>query len=60
MLIEFTDFEEHDDHMGNEMLLEIKAKKVIKDLRRVISQNQLNLRKIFDKLDKSGDGNLDF
>lgn len=39
LLIEFTDFEEQDENNCNEMLLEIKAQKVVKDLRRVISQN---------------------
>ncbi len=42
------------------MLLELKAKKVIKDLKRVITNNELNLQKIFMKLDKNGNGNLDF
>lgn len=42
------------------MLLDLKAKKVIKDLKRVITNNELNLQKIFMKLDKNGNGNLDF
>jgi Ca2+-binding EF-hand superfamily protein len=42
------------------MLLQLKADKVKKDLRRVITNNELNLEKIFKKLDKNGNGNLDF
>ncbi len=41
------------------MLLELKAKKVIKDLRLKINMQQINIKYLFQKLDKSGDNSLD-
>lgn len=41
------------------MLVELKAKKVIKCLKLKIKNQGINLMHLFNKLDRSGDGQLD-
>jgi len=52
-----TDYSENQEE--NTMLVEMKAKKVIKCLKLKIKNQGINLVHLFNKLDKSGDGQLD-
>jgi len=45
-----------DDQEENQMLADIKTKKVIKNLKNKIKAHDLDIKIIFDKLDRSGDG----
>lgn len=56
-IVEQNEYDE--DQMENQMLADIKAKKVMKNLRNKIRAHDLDIKIIFNRLDKSGDGQLD-
>lgn len=53
-IIETNEYDE--SNVENQMLADIKAKKVMKNLRNKIKAHDLDIKIIFNRLDKSGDG----